>query len=231
MDSLPHPPSAPAPGPIRILVVDDYVEVREYATAMLAEFPLYDVNAVSTAAGAACRIADKAAPVHVCLLDLGLADIQGDQFYLLRRYALRTAFIIVTGSGNAEDGYRARELGAVGLLLKPVSFISLPLHSLIAQAFLKAALGLLDTANLKPTLLAVSEVLLNRTPSTVQRWSEQCGVTHEYLRRLCLGQFGVPPGQALGFVHSYQRAFSDVAQRIRSHSDPNILLGPEGGSS
>jgi DNA-binding response OmpR family regulator len=115
----------PTPGPaggdlLRVLVVDDNVDAAE-SMAMLLEADGHEVFVAHDGASAWSRIL--AETPGVCLLDIGLPDVDGHA--LARRIrtlpAMASAVLIaLTGYGQEEDRKRSMEAGFDLHLVKPV---------------------------------------------------------------------------------------------------------------
>jgi DNA-binding NarL/FixJ family response regulator len=105
-------------GPIRVLLVDDHVVLRDGLQALLAaQQDLVVVGAVSTGADA-LRLAAAHAP-DVVVLDLRLPDRNG--IYVardLRQHDVRVGILILTGHGTPQHVRAARRVGVAGFLPK-----------------------------------------------------------------------------------------------------------------
>jgi len=108
------------PGALRILVVDDNEDAAD-ALAMLLEVSGHEVMVEHSSRRALAR----AAEVHpdVCLLDIGLPDMDGTELARHLRMRPETAdalLVAVTGYGQESDRARTREAGFDHHLVKPV---------------------------------------------------------------------------------------------------------------
>jgi len=112
---------APAgPGPLRILVVDDNEDAAD-TLAMLLEASGHEVMVEHGSHRALARAAE-AAP-QVCLLDIGLPDMDGVELARRLRARPETAgalLVAVTGYGQESDRARTREAGFDHHLVKPI---------------------------------------------------------------------------------------------------------------
>ena len=100
-----------------LMVVDDERFVRS-AVRMLCEGD-YAVTAVGSASEALSTVREEAP--DVILLDLGLPDMSGiDLLARIRCLAPETAVVIMSATNQTAVIERARELGAVDYLVKPV---------------------------------------------------------------------------------------------------------------
>ncbi len=112
--------------PVRLLVVEDEVNVARTLTERLAKEG-YTVVWARTAAEAIAH--DLAGAFDLALLDVGLPDQSGfDVGRTLRRRHPRTAIVFLTAFGTPEDRVRGLELGAEDYIVKPFHFKELLLR-------------------------------------------------------------------------------------------------------
>jgi PAS domain S-box-containing protein len=113
------------PGSLRILVVDDNQDAAD-TLAMLLEASGHEVLVEHSPHRALARAAD-AAP-QVCLLDIGLPDMDGAELARRLRALPETAdalLVAVTGYGQESDRARTREAGFDHHLVKPIDLAKL----------------------------------------------------------------------------------------------------------
>jgi two-component system, chemotaxis family, CheB/CheR fusion protein len=122
------PPHAATPANLRVLVVDDNVD----AARMLCELLMYHDHDVRTANDGASALKTAALfRPNVCLLDIGLPDIDG--YEVARRIRATdpsVLLIALTGWGHDDDRRRSRVAGFDHHVVKPVD--SAVLNRLIA---------------------------------------------------------------------------------------------------
>jgi two-component system nitrate/nitrite response regulator NarL len=127
--------AAPAPAPIRILVVDDHTLFRRGLVTLLSAQPEFAVVGEAGDAGQAQRCAAELAP-DVILLDHHLPGVQGvDALRGLREAAPAARVLMLTVSEDAETMSGALSQGAVGYLLKTVD------SDVLGDAIRRAAQG------------------------------------------------------------------------------------------
>ena len=113
-------PAAAARTPLRILIVDDNRDAGESLAVVLASIG-HRVTVEETAQAALRRV--RAEPVDVCLLDIGLPDMDGHA--LVRRLralplAEKAVMIALSGYGQRRDLDASRDAGFAMHLVKPV---------------------------------------------------------------------------------------------------------------
>jgi CheY-like chemotaxis protein len=120
-----------APRP-RLMLVDDNADAAN-TLALLLQLQGYAVSVEYDALGALKRAAREAP--QVCLLDIGLPDIDGYELARRLRQQPSTAsalLIALTGYGQEQDRNRSREAGFDHHLVKPVKIEQL--NALMSQA-------------------------------------------------------------------------------------------------
>lgn len=110
--------SAPPPGKIRILVVDDHTLFRRGLTSLLSRDPHFEVIGDAADAGEAQRRAQELQP-DLILLDNHLPGVNGvDALPCLRQVAPAARVLMLTVSEDENDLAAALRGGAAGYLLK-----------------------------------------------------------------------------------------------------------------
>ena len=124
---------------IEVLIVDDDPCILDLHEECLSRYKMYSVSKASCAKEANEIFLSKRR-IHVCLLDLGITDMDRDEYYLLKKFSLKTSFIVVTGRDSLEEGFKARNLGAYAAIKEPIKFEELSIIHHINDAFLKPRL-------------------------------------------------------------------------------------------
>ncbi len=107
-----------APGVLRVLIVDDNVDAAQLL-ALFVQALGHEV-AMEHHAQAALELAERFEP-HVCLLDIGLPDLDGFELARrLRRTMPDAVLVAVTGYGQPQDVRSALEAGYEHHFVKPV---------------------------------------------------------------------------------------------------------------
>jgi CheY-like chemotaxis protein len=177
---------------IELLIVDGVsVECSAYYD-FLKSYKLYNVTRVSTAQEASALIMSKKR-FHVCLTDLEICDINGDEYYLLKQFSSRLPFIIMTDKDSLKLGFEIRKLGAFEAIKKPVNLQNIELIRLINDAVLQGIFKYIIAGNFKRVIIDAVNVFIETKPKNLRRWTEIIGIDERYFRRVWTECFGIPP--------------------------------------
>jgi DNA-binding NarL/FixJ family response regulator len=183
---------------IRILVVDDEPALVDVYLEHLNDYPLYNATHAFSAK-MADSILSKSHGCHVCLLDLGMNDLNNDEYYLIKKYSPKTSFIIVSARDSLEKGFKAGSCGALAAMKKPVDFFKLDIFDRINEAFSRSIVMPEKINRCKPVIRTAVDVLIATRPDSVQQWAESVGVDERYLRKVWEECYGYLPKHMLWF--------------------------------
>ena len=189
---------------VSLLVVDDDTRTLGFYQDLFEEHPLYSVTCVSTSREAQ-KILQSSLPVHLGILDMGIRDIDNDEFFLLRTYAKKLPFIVISGTSDIERAYEASSLGAKGIFGKPLDLMSDRFWKTLRTLFLNKLILPGETSD--PLLDQCCMVLKDTCPETVAAWADASGLSVGYLRKVCMKGFGIAPKQILFLYRLYRDAF------------------------
>ncbi len=191
---------------ITVLFIDDDPEQLQFYKDSLNEHPLYNILTAGTAEEAQRKLTS-GTQVHLCVLDMGINDIQNDEFYLIKKFKDRFPFIVVSGSMDMEKAYKATTFGAAGMISKPVDVTSSKLWSTLSDVFCNRAIIPALPENANPQLKLCCEMLRNNKPESVTEWAAYVNISDSYLRKLWGDCFTISPKLMLLKYKVYQRAF------------------------
>ncbi len=191
---------------INLLIVDDDQQIRSLLQKIISPVELYSVNTASTA-GAAEPLLASPQRIHLCVIDLGLRDLHNDEFYLIKKYSDRVAFIIFTGSTSPTKGFKARECGAKAIIEKspefnPDEFVKI-VNKYALFNIINPRYGLT-----KDTLNAATEILIEQQPKYVSHWAMLLGITDRELRHIWSKNLGANAKIILTINQLFQSAFT-----------------------
>jgi DNA-binding NarL/FixJ family response regulator len=192
---------------IEILIVDDEWSVAAAYAGILNLYKLYNVTCASSVKEADL-ILSSSKRCHVCLLDLGLTDIDNDEYYLIKKFSPRISFIVVSGRDSLQKGFQAGMHGALAAISKPVDFYKLDFIDIINEAFLQSLIIPEDMNNCKPIIKNAIEVLISSKPASIMHWADKVGVEERYLRKVWTDCFEYQPKYVLWLHRIFSHAFS-----------------------
>ncbi|MBD3356606.1 MAG: response regulator [Chitinivibrionales bacterium] len=202
---------------VRILVVDDEPEICEVYEEILSLCPLYRVDSAASIPEAKALIRKNV--YHVCLLDLGLDDLDHDELYLLRKYGRAMKFIIISARKCMETGYLIGCLGGT-VFEKPVKLMAPDIPREINEGFLRFLATPVATAVEEDAYIGrARQALAEKVPENISDWAESVGIGERYLRRKWRDWIGCKLRHSL---YLYQVFFAALA-----HSCAEQYGGPE----
>lgn len=191
---------------VSILVIDDDPSQLDFYEEMISIHPLFSVKKASSAREAA-NILQSSAPIHLSILDCGIDDIGGDEFYLLRKYSRKLPFVIISGSADMERAFEATNLGAAGMIAKPPELNSSRFWDTLAEVFLDKTILPDLSAAVNTQLNECCKIIRKNLPETVSDWAAQANITDAYLRRIWSECMAFPPKHILFLYTVYKKAF------------------------
>jgi DNA-binding response OmpR family regulator len=208
---------------LSLLLVDDDAGVRSLIADTLRPTGLYSVLTAGSSREAE-EVLRQPERVHLCLLDLGLADSGNDEYYLLRKYAARVSFVVFTGSTSPAKGYMVRELGAKDIIEKSPNFDRLGLLKKINRQ------SLINIINpryriVKDTLTLSTEVLFDKSPHHVSQWAIQTGITDRELRHIWRKHLGANAKIILSIYQIFSAAFAYYEKMAASEIGSLVRTG------
>jgi CheY-like chemotaxis protein len=168
---------------ITVLVVDDEPCHLDFYEDFISGHPIYKIIKAPNAQTAENAL-HSGVPIHICILDFGIDDINNDECYLLKKYSRQIPFVVISGSADIERAFEASKLGAAGLLAKPVDVTSPVFWDKLSEIFLQKTILPDLSAAVNPIICECCRVLAEDTPETVSEWATKSNITDAYLRRL-----------------------------------------------
>ncbi len=168
---------------LNLLVVDGDESGRESLCKLLEPVPCYAVHTAPTNKKA-LEMLRSGKRFHACIIELGIDDVENDEFYLLRHYAHHSSIIVVTGSPSPQKGATCIRLGARAVFDKGKSFST----GLFFQTLNRMVL--INVVNHRfnewsgDTLNLATRTLFDTAPQTVTGWADKMRLTDRQLRNL-----------------------------------------------
>lgn len=211
-------------GTLQVLIVEDDQTSAFLVHDILAFAPVYNVKLVS-ACSAAADMLQSAPRTHVLVLDLGIRDVENDEFYLLRQFASKTSVIVFTGSDSPQKGAQSVLLGAKAVVEKGASLDSFEFFRTVNRS---SMINLINSAYSEvggsTTLWTATKVLLEKRPGSVNEWAGIMGITDRQLRNVWSS--GNLPGarNALFLFQLFSKVFSYYESAFNGEASKLELL-------
>lgn len=190
---------------VNVLIIDDDSEILKFLSECFKPLLLYKVQAV-TSAQQAEKILSSPPRIHVCISDLGIIDIKNDEFFLLKQFGKRVAFVIFTGRTSPIKGFDAHTLGAKAVLEKSGEFSSITFIKTINHLALLNIINPKYEIN-KDTLSLATNTLFSHSPLFVSQWAQCLGMTDRALRHIWTKNLGANAKIILATYHIFNAAF------------------------
>lgn len=192
---------------VKILIVDDCDKILHVYKENLSRCPLYDVYCVNSASEAK-KLLDKDLKFHVCIEELGIADIENDEFYLIKNYSQICTFLIATKTFSAQKEFLAHCHGAKKLFHKPVQFRNTSFIHEINRAFLNNLITPKNNYVENEMVVNARSFLIDNDPDDIMEWAAGMGISEECLENLWSKAFATKPRHHFLLYKLFSRALS-----------------------
>ena len=191
---------------VRVLIVDDEPTVLDHFADMLEEHRLLTVRKAGSSREAEGIIREWRP--HLCLCDLGIADMEQDEFYLLRKYSKIFPIIVVSGTSDIERAFKASSFGIAGIFAKPMEFFSVRIWQKFRDVFLERCILPVPENSMNPVFRECCRVLQVKIPKNVADWANKVGITDTYLRKMWSDYYSTSPKHVLFLFKLYMDVFN-----------------------
>ena len=198
---------------LNVLIVDDDWAILDILKETLSPVNLYNIIITNTAKEAS-EIISSRNRIHVCIMDLGLMDVDHDEYYLLKNFAPFVSFLVHTGSVNPAQGFKSKQYGAKHLITKG-SMTAIEGIELVQEINRQALYNLINPSyseTVFDTLNYATEILFKNSPDSVTLWASEAKITDRELRNLWKNKIGIMARHALTIFQLYSLAFACVEQ-------------------
>jgi CheY-like chemotaxis protein len=192
---------------VNVLIADDSSAIVAMLEGMLDIRELYSVSSAGSTAEALALLETDKKRYHVCLFDLGLDDIEHNEFYLLDQYRKTLPFIIISCREELEKGFECSRHGAKTIIRKASPDFEKRLFCAINKFALESILCPGYHENPSPIICRCMEGLLKTKPGLVKEWAENLNIAERYLRNEWMGYAGVNAKHSLCIFHLFSWAF------------------------
>lgn len=195
---------------VNVLVVDDMPEILAMVEGLLDIFGIYAVHTAESTREALEIIAQCEDRFHACLFDLGMNDVESNEFHLLDKFGKTIPFIIMTATDDTEKAFECNKRGAKAFIKKATpsfnrklvsSLDKFALLNMICPGYAEGDEGL---------LCRCVEALVETNPLQVNDWAREVDVLESKLRKEWKKQLVINPKHALCVFHVFSEAFNLV---------------------
>ncbi len=189
-------------GTARILVLEDNPQSVDLIEDILDFVPIYMLYHAQSSAQAV-KLISQTKRFHIALMDLGVNDLENDEFYILRRYCNNFPILIFTGSHSPEKGAGSVLMGAKAVIDKKSPFDTLRFMKTLNHWTLIGMLNKGYDEKNWTTLNLATKILFEKMPATVTDWADLIRISDRQLRNL----WEAGAKSVLHLFHLYHSAF------------------------
>jgi CheY-like chemotaxis protein len=199
---------------VNVLVVDDESEILQTIKELLDLFGVYNVTTAANTKQALEKISRNQSRFHACALDLCLADVEKNEYYLMDKYGKTIPFIVISGRQDTEKGIECGRRGAKAFASKgKQSFYREFISSLNKYALINLICPLYNESQ-KDLLSQSLEMLVATNPQSVSEWARTANITERQLHREWKERLGINPLHALYVYRLYSALFACIQKEI-----------------
>jgi DNA-binding NarL/FixJ family response regulator len=200
-------------GMLNLLVIENDPGDREQLATLLKTLPCYSVTIASDNSSAidALRSGKR---MHACITDLGMDDIGGDEFYVLRQYAHHCSMIVLSGCRSPQKGAASVQFGARAVFDKGASFQSSSLIRTLNELTLINIVNHRYAESSGDTFNLATKILIKTNPQSVTEWAENMRITDRQLRNLWHTGSGFGAKHILFLYHCCKSTFRYYEERL-----------------
>ena len=192
---------------LNILIIDAGTEDRTRLANLLAPARCFCIEqAVSTSEAREKIRSGKR--FHCIITELGMDDVDDDEFYIPRNYAHHCSVMILTASTSPVKGATCAWLGARAVFEKGDRFDERKFFLALTDMLTINIVNLRYSQNTNDTLNMATRTLLETAPQTVTEWADKMRITDRQLRNLWHTESGFGAKHILFLFHCFKRAFA-----------------------
>ena len=192
---------------LNILIVEDDPLSRTLLCELLEPASCYAVHTATTN-GKALELLRSGKRFHACIIDLGINDVEDDEFYLLRHYARHSSIIVLTGSPSPQKGAACIQLGARAVFEKGTTFNGRLFFQHLNRMVLINVVNHRFNEWSGDTLNLATRTLFETNPRSVTDWAESMRITDRQLRNLWHSGLGFGAKHVLFLYNCLKNAFN-----------------------
>jgi len=206
---------------VNVIVVDDRPDIFKFIKDFLSPFKIYSLSTASCTGDALELIEKSEKRFHVCLFDLGLDDVNRNEFVLLDKYARTIPFIITSATEDTEKAFECKKRGAKAFVRKgSEDFMNKIIRSINQQSLLSMICPKFVQDTTSPLSRFVN-VLLQKNPEHINEWAREANITDRQLRYEWETHLGFSPKHSLCIYHLFSKLFEQIELVCSANKDPD----------
>jgi CheY-like chemotaxis protein len=216
---------------VNVLIVDDIPGIVCMIHESLKPYKIYSVHTASTTSEALDLLRKSKIRFHVCLFDLGLDDVDHNEFYLLDKYGAQMPFVIMSAQENTEKSFEAKKHGARAYIRKGNDDFMQKILKYCNQQALRSIVCPINSESPASPVFKYVEALINKKPNFVADWASEADITDRQLRCEWEEQVGFSPKHSLCMFHLFSKIFEKIEMSYESEMDPDQFFLKHGPQS
>lgn len=193
-------------GSINLLFLDDQPLILDLLETIFEPIRLYSLHKAATSKEA-LQLLCSDTRFHGCVMDLGVKDIDNDEFMILKRFGSKTSFVVLTGSQFPSKGFDAYRLGAKAVVEKTGHLEQSALLKTVNRYTLENIINPHFHEQSDDTTSISTKILFQSSPDTVTSWAQKLGISDRQLRKIWKSCLGFSAKTSLFTFNLFQQAF------------------------
>lgn len=202
---------------INVLIIQNDIDSTDYLSDLLGPMRVYNIISVNSC-GAALKQLRSGKRFHVCITDLGMSDVENDEFYILRQYANHCSIIVYTGSKSPRKGALSIKLGAKEVFDKHERCAITDFVAIVNRYALLNLVNHRYSETSGDTISLATKILFDKSPQSVTEWADFLRISDRQLRNLWASGSGFSAKNVLFIYTIYSTAFGYFTSRSESNS-------------
>ena len=192
---------------LNLLIIDPDDEARSRLATLLAPARCFNIEQ-ATSTGEALEKIRNGKRFHCCITELGMNDVDNDEFFIPRHYAHHSSIMILTASPSPVKGATCAWLGVWDVFEKGPQFNERAFFSALTNMLMINIVNHRYSRYSNDTLNMATKTLLDSAPQSVTEWSDTMRITDRQLRNLWHTGSGFGAKHILFLFHCFKRAFT-----------------------
>lgn len=192
---------------LNLLIVDAYSTISPVSLEQFFRpFSCCRIHRASTNADALALLRS-GLRFHACCIELGMHDVDQDEFVVLRHYAHHSSIMIITSRSSAAKGAECILLGARAVFDRNESIDKKEVARALAHLVLVNIVNHRYISTASDSFSHATRLLFEKNPQSVTEWAELMHLSDRQLRNLWHGGSGFGVKHMLFLYSCYRDAF------------------------